>query len=65
MRSNKGRFNRGRGLEGIGVIPHEIVPYEADELASGIDSQIRRAEELLEVGKWPEFIDYDGTPFRE
>lgn len=65
VRSNKGRFNGGRGLEGIGVIPHEIVPYRPEELASGIDSQIRRAEELLAVGKWPEFIDYDGTAFRD
>lgn len=65
VRSNKGRFNGGRGLEGIGVIPHEIVPYRSEELASGIDSQIRRAEELLAVGKWPEFIDYDGAAFRD
>ena len=59
VRSNKGRFNRGHGIEGIGVIPHEIVPYEAEDLAAGIDSQIRRAEELLKIGKWPEHIDYE------
>jgi C-terminal processing protease CtpA/Prc len=45
--SNKGRFNGGEGIEGIGVPPHEIVPYDADALAEGIDPLIQRAEELL------------------
>lgn len=48
--SNKGRFNGGRGIEGIGVPPHEVVPYDPAELAEGIDTQIRRAEELLAKG---------------
>jgi C-terminal processing protease CtpA/Prc len=26
--SNKGRFNGGRGIEGIGVVPHEIVELD-------------------------------------
>jgi carboxyl-terminal processing protease len=56
--SNKARFNRGRGIEGVGVPPHEIVPYDPKELAAGIDTQIRRAEELLAKG-FPEFtVDY-------
>ena len=50
VRSNMGRFNGGRGIEGIGVSPHEIVPYDPAELARGVDSQIRRAEELLKQG---------------
>jgi C-terminal processing protease CtpA/Prc len=48
--SNKGRFNGGRGIEGIGVAPHEVVPYDGAELLKGVDTQIRRAEELLKDG---------------
>lgn len=48
--SNKGRFNGGRGIEGIGVPPHEVTPYDPMDLARGIDTQIRRAEELLTKG---------------
>lgn len=48
--SNKGRFNGGKGTEGIGVPPHEIVPYDATDLASGTDTQIKRAEQLLAKG---------------
>lgn len=45
--SNKARFNAGRGIEGIGVIPHEIVAYGQKDLAAGVDTLIRRASELL------------------
>jgi carboxyl-terminal processing protease len=56
--SNKGRFNKGRGIEGIGVPPHEVVAYDPKELATGIDTQIRRAEELLTKG-FPDYtVDY-------
>ena len=48
--SNKGRFNDGRGIEGIGVTPHETTPYDPADLARGIDTQIRRAEEFLTLG---------------
>jgi hypothetical protein len=50
VRSNKGRFNGGKGIEGIGVAPHEVVPYDAAELEKGVDTQIRRAEEILKAG---------------
>lgn len=50
VRSNLGRCNGGRGIEGIGVLPHEIVPYDPAELARGVDSQIRRAEQCLAAG---------------
>jgi len=53
VRSNMGRFNHGRGIEGIGVPPHEIVAYDPEELARGVDTQIRRAEELLKKGLPP------------
>jgi carboxyl-terminal processing protease len=56
--SNKGRFNRGRGIEGLGVQPHETVPWEAADLAAGLDTQIRRAEEILKAGIPAGAIDY-------
>ena len=57
--SNKARFNKGKGIEGVGVPPHEIVPYDANELATGVDTQIRRAEQLLTKG-FPEYtVDYE------
>lgn len=45
--SNKGRFNGGQGIEGIGVIPHEIVEFDPKDLAAGVDTLIRSADELL------------------
>ena len=47
VRSNKGRFNRGKGLEGIGLPPHEEVAFEPGDLAKRVDTLIRRAEEIL------------------
>ena len=46
-RSNHARANGGKGLEGLGVIPHELVAFEAKDLAAGVDTLIRRADELL------------------
>lgn len=48
--SNKQRFNGGRGIEGLGVAPHEIVAWDAKLLREGVDPLIRRAEELLAKG---------------
>ena len=48
--SNKGRFNGGRGIEGIGVPPNEVTPYDPAEIARGVDTQIRHADELLKAG---------------
>jgi C-terminal processing protease CtpA/Prc len=45
--SNKGRFQGGKGLEGIGFIPHEIVPFDPKDLAAKRDTLIVRAEALL------------------
>ena len=47
VRSNKSRFQGGRGIEGLGIEPHEVVPYDPEDLANGVDTLIRRAEELL------------------
>jgi C-terminal processing protease CtpA/Prc len=50
VKSNKNKFNNGRGIEGIGVPPNEIVYYDPKDLANGIDTLIKRAEELLQKG---------------
>jgi C-terminal processing protease CtpA/Prc len=47
VRSNGRNFNEGRGIEGIGIPPHEVVEYDPRDLAKGVDTMIRRAEELL------------------
>src|SRR4029079_1993416 len=57
--SNKARFNGGRGIEGIGVPPHEVVPYDPKDLLAGVDTQIRRAEELLSKGFPADIVDYE------
>ena len=60
--SNMGRFNNGKGIEGIGVPPHETVEYDPKDLAAGIDTLTRRAEELLK--KYPqEKIPYNPHDF--
>jgi C-terminal processing protease CtpA/Prc len=58
VRSNGRECNAGRGIEGIGIEPHEVVPYAAADLVSGIDTLTRRAEELL--AKFPQ----DRVPYR-
>jgi C-terminal processing protease CtpA/Prc len=50
--SNKERFNRGEGIEGIGVPPHELVSYTAKDLEAGVDSVLARGEEIL--AKFPD-----------
>ena len=47
VHSNKSRFQGGRGIEGIGIIPHETLPYVAEDLAGGEDTLIKRAEAIL------------------
>lgn len=45
--SNMRRANGGKGIEGIGIAPHEIVQYDPKDLAAGVDTLLRRAEDLL------------------
>ncbi len=45
--SNRSSFNGGRGIEGIGVAPHELVEFDPEDLAQGVDTITRRAEQLL------------------
>jgi carboxyl-terminal processing protease len=59
--SNKSRFNGGRGIEGIGVIPHEIVEYDREDLFAKQDTLIQRAEELL--ADYPKMVPYDPEDF--
>jgi C-terminal processing protease CtpA/Prc len=48
--SNKQRFNGGKGIEGIGVAPNEIVPWDRKQMSEGSDPMIVRAQELLKKG---------------
>ncbi len=62
VHSNKKRFNGGRGIEGIGVVPHETVEYRAVDLARGVDTLIARAEQIL--GSFPRGkVPYDPARF--
>lgn len=57
-RTNMGRFNKGRGIEGIGVSPHETVPVKAEDLLKKEDTLIKRAVELLRKGFPEDVVDY-------
>lgn len=58
VRSNMQRFNSGRGIEGIGVPPHELVPMQAADLSNREDTQIRRATNLLKSGFPKDVVKY-------
>ncbi len=58
IHSNMGRYNQGRGIEGIGMAPAEITPYDPADLVAGIDTQIRLAEERLRQGLPEEAVGY-------
>lgn len=58
VHSNKARFNDGKGIEGLGVPPHEIVLLDPTHLAWGKDSLILRAEELLKQGLPGKVVPY-------
>ncbi len=62
VHSNKQRFQGGKGIEGLGVQPHELVPFDVDDLAAQRDTLIRRAEALL--AKFPQSaVPYDPADF--
>ncbi|MFN0126388.1 MAG: S41 family peptidase [Verrucomicrobiales bacterium] len=58
VRSHRHRWNKGRGIEGLGISPTQVLPYDPGEMLAGIDTQIRRAEQLLQIGFPPDSIDY-------
>jgi carboxyl-terminal processing protease len=45
--SNMSRAAGGKGIEGVGVEPHEIVAYETKDLLAGVDTVLKRAEAIL------------------
>ena len=45
--SNKARFQGGKGLEGVGFVPTEILPFEPADLRAQRDTLIERAAALL------------------
>ncbi|PCJ54524.1 MAG: hypothetical protein COA70_05230 [Planctomycetota bacterium] len=50
--SNKGRWQEGKGIEGLGIQPHQLVEFRAEDLAKGKDTLILEALSIFE--KWPE-----------
>lgn len=65
--SNMGRYNKGQGIEGIGIPPHQVVPYLPEDLLASRDTQITTAENLLLTGFPTEEVDYrpPGTEARK
>ena len=60
--SNKARFQDGKGIEGIGVRPHETVAFDSKDLAEERDTLIIKAEELLK--RFPQNkVPYDPKKF--
>lgn len=62
--SNKGRFNGGRGIEGIGVPPHKVVLPSAQDLLSDKDTLIEHAAGLLKTGFPEGSVAYQGVNSR-
>lgn len=56
--SNMGRYNKGKGIEGIGIPPHQTVPYRAEDLTAGKDTLLTTAESLLLTAFPTEEVDY-------
>lgn len=48
----------GRGIEGIGVPPHELAPVQAAEFLNREDTQIKRATDLLKSGLPKDLVRY-------
>ena len=63
VRSNMSRSNEGRGLEGIGTIPHETVAFDPFDLAEERDTLIARAIEILDEGIPDRVVPYDPKDF--
>ena len=55
-------FQDSRGIEGIGIVPHEVVEYRPEDLAQEVDTLIEHARALLE--SYPaEAVPYDPVQF--
>lgn len=58
VHSNKARFQDGRGIEGVGIEPHEKVAFDPEDLEKGVDTMIKIGEERLK--EFPqEKVPYD------
>ncbi|MCR9243963.1 MAG: S41 family peptidase [bacterium] len=62
VRSNKSRFAGGKGIEGLGVVPHEIVEFAPADLAAGKDTLIERAAALLRT--YPDGAEWRKVRYR-
>ncbi|MGB0951897.1 MAG: S41 family peptidase [Planctomycetota bacterium] len=60
--SNKSRWQDGKGIEGLGVQPHETVQFDPEDLIAGVDSLILAAEARLRDGSWKD-VPYDPAKF--
>jgi carboxyl-terminal processing protease len=58
--SNMGRYNKGRGIEGIGIPPHTLISLDPADLCKGEDTLINEAEKALLAEKMPSEVDYTG-----
>jgi hypothetical protein len=47
VQSNMQRFDGGKGIEGRGVQPHEVVELDVEDLRKGVDTLVRVALERL------------------
>ena len=56
--SNMSRYNKGKGIEGPGIPPHQVVPYDAADPAAGRDTQITSTETVLLKATPSEEVDY-------
>ena len=56
--SNMSRYNKGKEIEGLGIPPHQLVPYDPADLAAGRDTQITSAETVLLKATPSEEMDY-------
>ena len=64
VRSNKQRFNGGKGVEGLGIEPHEIVEYDPEQIAEGVDPCIARALEIAKEGIPKKAVTYVPPAYR-
>ena len=63
--SNKARFQGGRGIEGIGVIPHELVEFDPADLQQQRDTLIARADASFpRVCAWAESTTWTSVSTR-
>ena len=62
VRSNKARWHHGKGIEGFGVQPHELVEFDPADLAAGADTLILSAEARVQGQAWKE-VPYQPEKF--